>query len=46
MHRHELQGLLKRAEREHVALLFSAGNVEHNNAVVLMQYLKMLLPRR
>lgn len=41
-HRDELRRLVKLAEDEQVTLIFSAHDRERNNAVVLMQYLKML----
>ncbi len=41
-HRNELRPLAERAETDHVTLLFSSSDPEHNNAVVLKQYLEML----
>ena len=41
-HRGELRRLVALAQEEQVTLVFSAHDKEHNNAVVLMQYLKML----
>lgn len=41
-HRDELRGLARRARRQRVTLVFGAGDEEHNNAVVLKQYLRML----
>lgn len=41
-HREILRPLAQRASRETVTLLFSAKNEQHNNAVVLQQYLRML----
>lgn len=42
-HRDTLRPLAERATRETVTLLFSAKDEQHNNAVVLRQYLNMLL---
>lgn len=41
-HRDTLRPLAERASRESVTLLYSAKDDEHNNAVVLKQYLSML----
>jgi len=41
-HRDELRPLARRAQDDTVTLLFSAKDTEHNNAVVMKQYLKML----
>lgn len=41
-HRDTLRPLARRARRQRVTLLFSAADVERNNAVVLKQYLEML----
>ena len=41
-HREALRPLAERARNENVTLLFSSSNEEHNNAVVVQQYLKML----
>ncbi|MGM0570986.1 DUF488 domain-containing protein [Marinobacter sp.] len=41
-HRDTLRPLAERANRETVTLLYSAKDDEHNNAVVLKQYLNML----
>lgn len=41
-HREELKPLAERAQKEKLTLVFSASDPEHNNAVVLKQYLKML----
>lgn len=41
-HRDELRALVEKAEKEPVTLLYSAKDEQHNNAVVLKQYLKML----
>lgn len=47
-HREELRPLAARARRSRVTLLYAAHDEQHNNAVVLAQYLKMLgaPPRR
>lgn len=42
-HRDSLRPLAERATRGTVTLLFSAKDEQHNNAVVLRQYLNMLL---
>ena len=42
--REALRPLAERARRERVTLVFSSQNQEHNNAVVLKQYLQMLGP--
>lgn len=41
-HREALRPLARRASREKVTLLYSAKDSDHNNAVVLGQYLAML----
>lgn len=41
-HREELRRLVQLAAQKEVTLVFSAHDQEHNNAVVLGQYLKML----
>lgn len=41
-HRERLRRLAERAEGESVTLVFGARDEEHNNAVVLKQYLEML----
>jgi uncharacterized protein YeaO (DUF488 family) len=41
-HREALRPLAERAKRERVTLVFSSRETEHNNAVVLKQYLEML----
>ena len=41
-HRERLRPLAQRADKERVTLVYSASNTDHNNAVVLKQYLKML----
>ena len=41
-HRNELRRVMQIAKDGQVTLVFSAHDKEHNNAVVLMQYLKML----
>lgn len=41
-HREALRELAGRARKEHVTLLFASKDEEHNNAVVLKQYLGML----
>ena len=41
-HRETLRKLAARAEQERITLIFSATNADHNNAVVLKQYLRML----
>jgi uncharacterized protein YeaO (DUF488 family) len=41
-HREVLRPLAKKAEKGRVTLVYSANDEEHNNAVVLKQYLKML----
>ncbi len=41
-HRDELRRLAQRAKSERVTLVFSSSYEEHNNAVVLKQYLEML----
>lgn len=41
-HREELKPLAERAQKQNVTLVFSASDTEHNNAVVVQQYLKML----
>ena len=41
-HRNELQRLARIAKKGRVTLMFGSHDQEHNNAVVLMQYLKML----
>ncbi|SFR53456.1 Uncharacterized conserved protein YeaO, DUF488 family [Marinobacter daqiaonensis] len=41
-HRETLRPLAKRADSSTVTLLFSSKDEEHNNAVVLRQYLQML----
>lgn len=44
-HRDQLRPLAQHANRGKVTLVFSAHDREHNNAVVLRQYLKMLRGR-
>jgi uncharacterized protein YeaO (DUF488 family) len=41
-HREELRDLARRAGEEQVTLVFAASDREHNNAVVVKQYLAML----
>jgi uncharacterized protein YeaO (DUF488 family) len=41
-HRDTLRPLAQRARRERVTLIFSSRDEEHNNALVLRQYLQML----
>ena len=41
-HREDLRPLAERGQKEDVTLLFSSSDEDHNNAVVLKQYLKML----
>lgn len=41
-HRDEARKIAEKAERKTVTLLFAAKDEEHNNAVVLRQYLEML----
>jgi uncharacterized protein YeaO (DUF488 family) len=41
-HREALRSLAARARKERVTLLFGSRDEEHNNAVVLKQYLAML----
>jgi len=41
-HREELRPLAERAKREPVTLLYAAKDPDHNNAVVLRQYMRML----
>ncbi len=41
-HRETLRLLARRARSERVTLVYGASDEEHNNAVVVMQYLKML----
>lgn len=41
-HRESLRELASRAGKERVTLLFASRDEDHNNAVVLKQYLKML----
>lgn len=41
-HREALRELASRAKKEHVTLLFASKDEDHNNAVVLQQYLEML----
>lgn len=41
-HREELQHLVQRAKGRRITLIFSACDENHNNAVVVKQYLKML----
>lgn len=41
-HRDELRRLAQRAKSGRVTLVFSSSDEEHNNAVVVKQYLKML----
>ncbi len=41
-HRNELRRLVQISKKGQITLVFSAHNREHNNAVVLMHYLKML----
>lgn len=43
-HRETLRPLAQRAARERVTLVFAAKDPHHNNAVVLAQYLAMLVP--
>lgn len=41
-HRERLRGLAKRSQTGTITLVFAAKDIQHNNAVVLAQYLKML----
>ena len=41
-HRGELRRLAERARSKRVTLVYGSKDEKHNNAVVLMQYLKML----
>jgi len=41
-HRETLGNLAERAKKETVTLLFASSDEEHNNAVVVKQYLEML----
>ncbi|KAB7623367.1 DUF488 domain-containing protein [Alkalilimnicola sp. S0819] len=41
-HREELRPLADKARRGSVTLLYGSSDPEHNNAVVMAQYLKML----
>ncbi len=41
-YREELRRLAERAKKERVTLVFGSKDREHNNAVVVKQYLKML----
>ena len=41
-HRDDLRPLAERAKNEKVTLVFSSKNLQHNNAVVLKQYVEML----
>lgn len=41
-HQDKLHALKKRSQKEQVTLVYSAKDEEHNNAVVVKQYLKML----
>lgn len=41
-HRETLRPLAERAKQRRVTLVYSAADDEHNNAVVLKQYLQML----
>ncbi len=41
-HREELRSLAEKGRKEPVTLLYSSHDEDHNNAVVLKQYLKML----
>jgi len=41
-HREVIRPLAQRADRERVTLVYSANDKEHNNAVVLRQYMEML----
>jgi len=43
-HRETLRPLAERAARERVTLVYAARDERHNNAVVLAQYLVMLVP--
>lgn len=43
-HREKLRPLVEKARKGRVTLLFSSKNNEHNNAVVVKQYLQMLAP--
>ena len=40
--REELRRLAKLSKSERITLIFSASDKEHNNAVIVKQYLKML----
>lgn len=41
-HRDELRPVAEKAQEEWVTLVYSSDDPEHNNAVVLKQYLRML----
>lgn len=41
-HKDELRPLAQKAKKETITLLYGSKDSEHNNAVVLEQYLKML----
>ncbi|MDT8388665.1 MAG: DUF488 family protein [Thiogranum sp.] len=41
-HREELRPLAERAGKQRVTLVYALNDAEHNNAVVLKQYLQML----
>lgn len=41
-HRNELRRLVQISKKGRITLVFSVHDKEHNNAVVLMQYLKMM----
>jgi len=42
VHRAELQQLAQQSKRKHITLVYSASDEQHNNAVVVKQYLEML----
>ena len=42
--RESLKPLAKRAQRDRITLVYGSKDTEHNNAVVLKQYLEMLSP--
>ncbi len=41
-HKEELKSLAERSRNEQVTLVFSSKNIDHNNAVVLKQFLETL----
>jgi uncharacterized protein YeaO (DUF488 family) len=41
-HRNKLRSLARQARAHRVTLVYASADTEHNNAVVLKQYLKML----